>query len=58
MKLVADKNSPSVVEGEMQDTTNTLPATGSEKLLLIGASLAVLGVLGAGVYYFKAKTVN
>ncbi|HAB50468.1 MAG TPA: cell wall anchor protein, partial [Lactobacillus sp.] len=58
VKLVADKNSPSVVEGEMQDTTNTLPATGSEKLLLIGASLAVLGVLGAGVYYFKAKKVN
>lgn len=58
VKLTADPESPDVVSGELQDTTNTLPATGSEKLLLIGASLAVLGVLGAGVYYFKAKKVN
>ncbi len=58
VKLTADRRSPDTVEGELQDTTNTLPATGSEKLLLIGASLAVLGGLGAGVYYFKVKKVN
>lgn len=58
VKLLSNPESPSVVEGELQDTTNTLPATGSEKLLLIGASLVVLGVLGTGVYYFKAKKVN
>ncbi len=58
VKLIANKNSPSVVEGELQDTTNTLPATGSEKLLLIAASLVVLGALGTGVFYFKSKKVN
>ena len=58
VKLLSNPKSPNVVEGELQDTTNTLPATGSEKLLLIGSSLVVLGVLGAGVYYFKAKKVN
>ncbi len=58
VKLLSNPESPNVVEGELQDTTNTLPATGSEKLLLIGSSLVVLGVLGAGVYYFKAKKVN
>lgn len=58
VKLIANKNSPSVVEGELQDTTNTLPATGSEKLLLIAASLVVLGALGTIVFYFKSKKVN
>lgn len=58
VKMKANDQSPSVVEGELQDTTNTLPATGSEKLLLIAASLVVLGALGTGVFYFKSKKVN
>lgn len=58
VKLTADKNSPDVVEGELQDTTNTLPATGSEKLLVIAASIVALGVVGTGVYLLKVRKVK
>ncbi len=59
IKVSGDQYSDNVIQATLKDDIKTeLPATGSEKLLLIGASLAVLGVLGAGVYYFKAKKVN
>lgn len=55
VKLTADKNSPDVVEGELQDTTNTLPATGSDNLLMIAGILVALGVLGTGTYCIKNR---
>lgn len=58
VKLTADKNSPDVVEGELQDTTNTLPATGSEKLLVVAASIVALGVVGTGMYLLKVRKVK
>ncbi len=59
IKVSGDQYSDNVIQATLKDDIKTeLPATGSEKLLLIGASLAVLGVLGAGVYYFKANKVN
>ncbi len=58
VKLTANAQSPDIVEGEMRDTTNTLPSTGSTKLLWIAGGVIVLGVLGSVTFYFKTKRVN
>lgn len=55
VKLTAGKYSPDVVGGELSDTTNTLPATGSDKLLIIVGSVVALGVLGTGTYWIKNR---
>ncbi|MSE06636.1 LPXTG cell wall anchor domain-containing protein [Lactobacillus salivarius] len=56
--MLADKNSANVIEGELGDTTNPLPATGSEKLLIVAVGGIVLVALGGGALYFKQKVTK
>ena len=58
VELLADKNSANVIEGELGDTTNPLPATGSEKLLIVAVGGIVLVALGGGALYFKQKVTK
>ncbi|OQQ90525.1 SpaA isopeptide-forming pilin-related protein [Ligilactobacillus salivarius] len=58
VELLADKNSANVIEGELGDTTNPLPATGSEKLLIVAIGGIVLVALGGGALYFKQKVTK
>ena len=54
----AGQNSPETVSGELSDTTNPLPATGSEKLLIVAVGGIVLVALGGGALYFKQKVTK
>ncbi|MES5112205.1 SpaA isopeptide-forming pilin-related protein [Lactobacillus gasseri] len=49
--------SPNTIKGEMKDSTNPIPTTGSKRLLAIGAFTTVM-VIGAGglMYYHKKKS--
>lgn len=58
VEFLANTKTPIEFTGELSDTTNTLPATGSEKLLVIVASIVALGVLGTSVYWFKLRKVK
>ena len=58
VKFTAGETSAAVIEGELSDTTNPLPATGSEKLLIVAVGGIVLVALGGGALYFKQKVTK
>ena len=58
VKFPISETSPAVIEGELSDTTNPLPATGSEKLLIVAVGGIVLVALGGGALYFKQKVTK
>ncbi len=58
VKLVGSSTSPISTGAELKDTTNPLPATGSEKLLIVAVGGIVLVALGGGALYFKQKVTK
>ncbi|AYC11646.1 hypothetical protein LS1_01694 [Ligilactobacillus salivarius] len=58
VKLVGSSTSPISTGAELKDTTNPLPATGSEKLLFVAVGGIVLVALGGGALYFKQKVTK
>ena len=58
VKLVGSSTSPISTGAELKDTPNPLPATGSEKLLIVAVGGIVLVALGAGALYFKQKVTK
>lgn len=58
VKLVGSSTSPISTGAELKDTTNPLPATGSEKLLIVAIGGIVLVALGGGALYFKQKVTK
>ena len=58
LKLQGSYRSPDTVTGELKDSTMPLPATGSEKLLVVTVAGVVLAVIAGGVVYFNRKKTN
>ena len=52
------EKSPDTVTGELKDSTMPLPATGSEKLLVVTVAGVVLAVIAGGVVYFNRKKAH
>lgn len=47
--------SPDVIKGEMKDSTNPIPTTGSKRLLAIGAFTTVMVIGAGGLMYYRKK---